>query len=231
MKNKYIADINDYRKYSILRAIASGGDMKITVCWMLTDEDQGSDGRRTSYIRKPDKWKCYDPELFDLMKTCLEQDNRTVNWAESNRIIPEATYYSKALTDNPGQRKLYFSDFLQISADRDLVFFDPDNGIEVQSVTYGKQHSCKYVYWNELIDTFAQGQSLLVYQHFPRINRIQFIEQLVTKAYEKIPNSLVSTLSSPNVLFLLVSQPNHEKYFKEKFGEIAAKWGSQIRTM
>jgi hypothetical protein len=59
---------------------------------------------------------------------------------------------------------------------RDLVFFDPDNGIEVLSKPCGGRDSSKYVYWDELQETYRSGQSVLVYQIFPP-QRALFIHQ------------------------------------------------------
>src|SRR5687768_3003787 len=64
MKNQYFADINDYFKYGILRCLGKGG-LRIAVCWMLTPDDGRSDGRKISYLSNPDRWRNYDPVLFD----------------------------------------------------------------------------------------------------------------------------------------------------------------------
>jgi hypothetical protein len=231
MKNQYFADINDYRKYGLLRILADGGKLKTTVCWMLTPNDERTDGRFTSYLDASETWSHYDPELFGILQSCITQQNkRTVHSAEAKQIIPAATYFPKILPDNPDQRRQYFAEFRVCAAEHDLVFFDPDNGIEVRSVPYGSRHSCKYIYWSELADTFAQGQSLLIYQHYVRVKRDIFVQQLVGGIFEKMPTALVFTFSTAHVLFLLVSQNKHEEYLTEKFAVIAAKWGSQIRA-
>jgi hypothetical protein len=36
VKHQYVGDINDYRKYALLRALSAGGANRIGVCWMLT---------------------------------------------------------------------------------------------------------------------------------------------------------------------------------------------------
>jgi hypothetical protein len=35
MKVQYFGDVNDYRKFALLRLLASKGGFKIGVCWML----------------------------------------------------------------------------------------------------------------------------------------------------------------------------------------------------
>ena len=44
MKNQYFGDINDYRKYGLLRIVAGPGKMSLLVAWMLTPDDGKTDG-------------------------------------------------------------------------------------------------------------------------------------------------------------------------------------------
>ena len=71
VKNQYFGDINDYRKYGILRCILSVTHFRLLVAWMLTPDDGSSDGGFTDYLRKPDIWSHYDPELFYGIKKLL----------------------------------------------------------------------------------------------------------------------------------------------------------------
>jgi hypothetical protein len=45
MKNQYFGDINDYRKYGLLRAFLSTGIGGLLVARMLTPDDGGQGGR------------------------------------------------------------------------------------------------------------------------------------------------------------------------------------------
>jgi hypothetical protein len=40
----------------------------------------------------------------------------------------------------------------------DLIFFDPDNGMEVGSRPWGRRDSCKYLYWRELVRAYASAR-------------------------------------------------------------------------
>jgi hypothetical protein len=231
MKNQYFADINDYRKYGILRLLVGKGEKKAAICWMLTEDDKSSDGKFTNYIKQPDKWRIYDTTLFDSLAACLEnQENRSVEWAEKNNLIPSAVYFSELLRDEKEKRKEYFEKFKQIAAESDFVFFDPDNGIEVKSVPYGRRKSKKYLYWREITDTFSMGKSLLIYQHFIRKKRDVFIQELADKFKEYLGTRNIFALRTAHVVFLLVPQYQHIDYFGEKSKEISAKWKSQIRV-
>lgn len=67
MKDQYFGDINDYRKYGLLRTLAGAG-LSVGVCWLLTPDDGGGDGQLRSYLTKPWRWRQYDPELYDRLQ-------------------------------------------------------------------------------------------------------------------------------------------------------------------
>lgn len=56
MKNQYFGDINDFRKYGILRALA-GPPLSLVVSWMLTPDDGSTDGEFISYLSEPRRWE------------------------------------------------------------------------------------------------------------------------------------------------------------------------------
>jgi len=155
MKNQYFADENDYLKYGLLRILSGGGGIMTAVCWMLTNGDRGTDGKLTNYLAQENKWRPYDPPLFDSLAECVRKlSNRSIRWAEARTIIPSANYFGEILDDSRTARTRYFESFMDQAIGHDLVFFDPDNGVEVPSRPLGLQGrkgSCKYIYWFELI--------------------------------------------------------------------------------
>ena len=48
------------------------------------------------------------------------------------------------------------------------MFFDPDNGLEIGSVTKHHPNAGKFIYWDELPPFSRRGQTLLVYHHLNR---------------------------------------------------------------
>ena len=45
MKDQYFGDINDYRKYGLLRAVVCTSGLRLMVAWMLTPDDGSTDGK------------------------------------------------------------------------------------------------------------------------------------------------------------------------------------------
>ncbi len=134
MKNQYFGDVNDYKKYGLLRLLSNNSNKKIAVCCMLTDTDERTDGKLIGYLKYRRKWRMYDPQLFDLFQPCLnDPTKRKVSRAIEAEIVPGAIYHTQLLTDNARERECYFQEFITLAQRCDLSFFDPDNGLEVKS--------------------------------------------------------------------------------------------------
>ena len=55
--------------------------------------------------------------------------------------------------------------------DAEIVFFDPDNGLEIPSRSSKSLMGPKYVYYDDLQSCWERGQSLVVYHHVGRTYR------------------------------------------------------------
>jgi hypothetical protein len=197
---------------------------------MLTDDDGRPDGNLTSYLDKPQQFRVYDPLLFDLLHKWIIVDNsRNVTLAQNADVLPGAKFYSALLTDRD-HRASYFKEMKEKLASCELIFFDPDNGIETKSVAKGQRNSGKYVYWDEIGETFQAGHSILVYQHFRREERTEFIQHAVKEFQERLSPSKVYWFRTPRVVFFLSVQEKHADYFASRVRSVGEQWGSQIQT-
>ncbi len=231
LKNQYFGDINDYKKYGLIRLLGGVGRIRTAVCWMLTPDDPRPDGHRTQYLLNPDRWRRYDSKVFDhLYNQVIKSKNRSIYSLEKSRVIPKCKFYNETVTDDLEQRKKYLKNFLQSSLSTDLVFFDPDNGLEVKSVTLGHKNSSKYLYWIEVAETFLAGHSILVYQHLPPKPRELFICNLVRKCGAIVEVDRVYIYRTQFVVFLLIPQQRHKALFAEMNSKIEETWGREIEV-
>jgi len=229
MKNQYFGDINDYKKYSLLRLLGGLGQIKTTVCWVLTEDDNRSDGSRIKYLEKPEQWRDYDQVVFEhLRENVLNKGMRDVSVIERGDILPNCTFYREFVHDDNESRDEYFRGFWDFSKGTDLIFFDPDNGLEVKSIPRGKRNSSKYVYWDEIELSYRSGHSLLIYQHFPRKPREQFIRSLIRRFKTLDDIRCVFSYCTFHVAFLLIPQHDHEEMFAENSRRIKDNWGNLI---
>ena len=231
MKNQYFGDINDYRKYSLLRLLSGFGEISAAVCWMLTPDDLRPDGHRIQYLREPEKWRRFDPVVFDLLRNqVIQRERRKIDSIQKDEIFPNCLFYSATIQDDTKQREKFVSNFLRIAKNSELVFFDPDNGIEVKSVPYGKRNSSKYVYYSEVQRTFKNGHSILIYQHLPPRSRSSLASSLGQRLSETASADRIYLYWTQFVLFLLVAQSQHIRHIEKANKQITRVWSDQIRV-
>jgi hypothetical protein len=210
MKHQYFDDINDYRKYGLLRLLATVGGFKLGITWMLTPADGRPDGGKTDYLGQPGRWRVHDPDLFDHLAGTLQGGGeRRVGTLEGSNLIPGARYHSDILEDGVAARAAYMKTMLNRFQGLDIVFFDSDNGLEVKSCPLGRKGSSKFPACSEAATTFAMGTSLPVFQHYCRIERSAFARNQVQRRADSTGAKDIITVSTAHVLFLLVLHPGH----------------------
>ncbi len=229
MKNQYFGDVNDYRKYGLLRCLTGFGQLTSAICWMLTADDKRADGQLTQYLQYSETWRHYDATLFvSLQKAVIVERKRDVGQAKEKALLPGAWFYDRSLTDNDRDRADYFASFLQAAAGKDLFFFDPDNGMQVKSHPYGRRYSSKYLYWDELIQATETGCSVLVYQHFRREKRERFVLRMTSEFREKTELKTVYSFCTSHVVFFLLLAQKQQDAFERNISEVDRQWRGQI---
>ena len=229
MKEQYVGDVNDYRKYALLRALSGNDHLKIGICWMLTPADGSSDGDMRDYLGQPDVWRPYDPELFDVLKRSVRERHASrLRFVEDSGIIESALYFNDCLSDEREARQQYFDRALANFTAVDLVFFDPDNGLDVPSRPMGRKHSSKYVYRDEIRRAYHEDHSILVYQHFTREERSAFIARIGADLAEATDCSEIWCFRSPYVAFFLLIHPHHMPPLAENAANASRMWGEEF---
>jgi hypothetical protein len=230
MKHQYFGDENDYRKYGLIRALAGPGALSVGVCWMLTPEDKRNDGRFTEYLGRPAQRR-HDPTLYDALNTAMATGVRHLDQVGRFDLLPGARFHSAIVPDRRPKRAEYFDSALAALGGVDLLFFDPDNGIEVPSKPRGRKDSSKFLFWDEIEAAYDAGHSVLIYQHFPREARPRFVARMASALGARTGAADVVTFSTSRVLFLLAAQEGHVAALRLGTEAVARAWKNQIETL
>ena len=174
MKNQYFGDIGDYGKYGLLRFLAENG-ISISVNWYLnpTGDDVGEAGKFTKYLLKENEkaFRKYDPIVYDTLKERIEpKERRNVLVMNETDLIPRARYYTEPLPAMDGvslsewkqRRDEWHKNALSFCAGSDLVFLDPDNGIQPEDAPSLRQKN-KYVFLEEALEYYNDKNLNVVY--------------------------------------------------------------------
>ena len=231
MKNQYFGDIYDYIKYGLLRQLSCCGKVSTAVCWMLTEDDDRRDGHRVNYLHKPEVWRSFDPPVFDCLRDAvLDRKERNIRALERSGLLTDTIFYSSLLADGSDERRTYFDEFLAFSKGRDLVFFDPDNGLEIKSVKYGRKGASRYLFMREVSQSILAGHSLLAYQHMPPKPREPFISDLASSLIRETGSESVYVFHTQRVAFFLVPQRDQLNQFAEIASRVQITWGGLLST-
>ncbi len=176
MQHRYVGDAGDFAKYSLLKALADGDPpLALGVMWYLyPDEGHNGDGRHISYLSQ-EFMRQRETEVHDQLRSLVETGSRSVLAVECAGILPSRTeFYSVpvAISGKPRDRLVYrgewFSSGLRKLKSADILFFDPDNGIETGSLKHSDYRAGKYALWNEIEAAWVAGKTLVIYNHLNR---------------------------------------------------------------
>lgn len=182
MRHNFVNDIGDYATYALLRVLCSSGPatIRLGVIWYLTEHgERNGDGRRRAHLSRAG-WDELDPDLLAKMRAIesalRDEDDLHLGLIEHSGILPADTvFFSEALPETVGstelkinQRAAWFARARQTVAGCNLVFLDPDNGLEVRSVTLTSRLAAKYVTAAEVAALLSTGAGVILYQHCDR---------------------------------------------------------------
>jgi len=173
MQNRYVGDIGDYMKLGILRALWPGYRLGVA-WWLYPDETHNKDGRHIGYLRHPDQWWHFDPQLFDALEEIVASGQRNVRALETASILAGAIFASETIpvggtiAERLDQHHQWFQTVQRTLEGADIVFVDPDNGLEPGGRRPGSSKSGKTILLTELRALARPGRCLIVYHHQTR---------------------------------------------------------------
>jgi len=171
MQNKYVADVGDFGKCGILRALCRREpSLSLGVVWCLVSDGRRNDGGFVSYLDGGgDRFSACDPELYEALAGIFHSNRRTVADVREHEILgADATFFEELVPRHDRDRKQWLARALQATASCEVVFLDPDNGLKRPDERHPQLRGPKHVFLDELEPFFARKQSLVIYHHLGR---------------------------------------------------------------
>jgi hypothetical protein len=210
MQDRYVGDIGDFGKFALLRKLcgtAHAGAIRLGVVWCrFPDESHNNDGRHVSYLARSEFVEL-DKELAIALKSIVASGRRSIAAISSGPILPADTVHCSDLISVPDEsapsarearldhRSMWLSRGYERTKPCDLVFFDPDNGLEIASVPKHHRNAGKYIYWDELSSFWERGQTLLIYHHINRTkSAVQQVRELELEMQVRFKKAVVRPL-------------------------------------
>jgi hypothetical protein len=248
MQNRYVGDVGDFAKYALLRRLAGRPTeeaLRLGIVWCLfPDESHNNDGRHVSYLRAPG-FASLDDDLRVRLERIVRSGRSIAAIQETSILPPDTVFCDASASPRPGKkltrqerlrhRLEWATECFEATEGCDLIFFDPDNGLEVASVAKHQPGGGKYMYWDELAPFWERGDALLVYHH---LNRTMSAAEQVKELAERICTKLDGAFAIPLVfrrgscrVFWLVHNGSEQGLELERraLQLLSAGWASHFR--
>jgi hypothetical protein len=231
MQNRYVGDIGDYSKFVLIKYFYKFYKKCGIIWYLYPNENHNNDGKFRNY----DKFKLQDKEMVKLMQYFSKYKERERNIQELEKILInngfELTFFNECIEKNCDtffsnwrERKKYrekwFSKALEKVKNCDVVFADPDNGIEIKSCPIkSRKKSGKYIFFDEIEKLLQKHKIVIIYQHFIRKKQDIFINEKEKEIRDKIKDNfkfyaIKFKKVSPRA-YLILSKENLENEIKK----------------
>ena len=233
MQDRFVGDIGDFFKFGLLRAISPG--YRVGVAWWLMPGEANSDGNHVAYFDQAHKWRHLDPHLFDSLKKIVNENRRQVASLEQAGLLPNARFAGQMLpVDLPHlQRQIarhrWFEGVLATLRDTQLIFADPDNGLEPATFSPSSPVAGKSISMDEIQVLARGGRCVVVYHHQTRRKgghqlEIQHWLERFRDAGHADPVAVRAASYSPRAFFIV----NPDRNIRLRAQEFCRRWGDVV---
>ena len=232
MQDRYVGDVGDFGKYGLLNEICkkSNEGVRLGINWFYVrrptrEEKQRGDGKHISYLRDENidskKYAVCFPDLYGKLKDIVDSGRRSIKEIENGLILPKETiFYSKPLpysSVNPSEReeerKNWFKESLSQLKSADIIFLDPDNGIQTDKVRKTQIKAIKYVFKDEIKEYYELGKSLIIYNHRDRKPKSEYDRKITDSLGQISSRNSIEVLRFERVSvrdFIFLIQKDHQ---------------------
>jgi hypothetical protein len=258
MQDRYAGDVGDFMKLGLLRWLVAptpfAPQRQLGVIWYrVPDESHNGDGKHIGYLDPSSTagqdLRPLDADLYDRLRDMVAADNRSVAALAAGGVLPSSTrYYDRVLdfsdldpSDRAARavrRERWFHEAMVAVAPCSLVFLDPDNGLrrDDHPVPAHRNLAEKHVYLSEAQRLLDRGQSVVVYHHADRSERVpdqaQSRMEDIRDELGVDPVAAVQASRGSARLFLVI--PSNDHHRSELDDRLAAlqlsNWGDELRV-
>lgn len=249
MQDRYAGDLGDYSKLGLIRALGAA-PLRIGLVWCLADdESHNADGKHIRYLHDDRLGLAgCDPALHAVLKRMIDQSESSQGersvaalealnvWPRGMRFFTERLSYAGVpLGERAAMREAWLGRAVEATRGCDVVFFDPDNGLEISSVSRRAIKAPKYIRFDELTPFWRRGQSLVIYQHLTRQGTAE--AQAARRCGQLRQHLGVERVTALRFnrgtarLYLHAMQPQHQRRIARCHDELLARWSPHFQAV
>lgn len=223
MQERWAGNVGDFGKLALLRQLMEG--RQLAICWYLTcgQSEHGHERRYFDYLNRPGDFRHLAPEVFDVLKDITSGNQAGISrigaLENSGLLLNGALFHSKKVPKRAPLRQIWARELIESINQADLVFLDPDNGIQ------GRRITPKHVALAEIAALRRQGRALVIVQRQSGRHPKFVAEKLKSLGCRRIELIRFRLVSSR---FFVVA--DHDVAISQRIASFSRKWGNWIQT-
>ena len=164
MQIRQVGGVGYFGKFALLRHVMQG--RRLAVCCYVAGANGTAkdDEEYFDYLRRPNDFRHLAPEVFDqlaeyvdIRRTCTVADPLTA--LQKSRVLESAVFFREEVPRKVSLRPLWVNGLVNSVTGADLVFLDPDNGVQGQRLTN------RHVALAEIAALRSKGRALMIGHH------------------------------------------------------------------
>jgi hypothetical protein len=224
MQVEQIGGAGDFGKFALLRHLMRG--RQLAVCWYLSGEGKSTKDRdkHFNYLKRPGDFRHFDPEVFDRLAEFDGGSRAQIDpLAElhTSRMLDDAVFMRQRVPRRASSRRQWLDELVQSVGCANLVFLDPDAGIQ------GKRLTSSHVALAEIAALRSQDRALIIgHQQSGRRSEVKFIgDQMRSLGCD--PVEIIRLRLVTSRFYIIV---DHDLAMTELIADFARKWGDRVRS-
>ena len=224
MQRRYVGGIDDFAKFALLRHVMK--HRHLAVCWYLTGENEERKDRERyfDYLKHPDDFRHFAPALFDQLAEFDGGSGGVVDplvELQMTRILGNAVFLRKEVPKRVSLRRLWADELVCSVRGANLVFLDPDYGIE------GRRLTNRHVALAEIVALRLRDRALIIGHHQSgRRSEAKFLADRM-RSLGCDPVEIIRLRLGTSRFYVIA---DHDSAIAELIATFSRKWGNRVKS-
>ena len=224
MQRRHVGGIDDFAKFALLRHVMK--NRHLAVCWYLTGENEERKDRERhfDYLKHPDDFRHFAPELFDQLAEFDGGSGGVVDplvELQMTGILGNAVFLRKKVPKRVSLRRLWADELVCSVRGANLVFLDPNYGIE------GSRLTNRHVALAEIAALRQRDRALIIgRRQSGRRSVVKFLADRM-RSVGCDPVEIIRLRFAASCFYVIA---DHDSAMAELIATFARKWGNRVKS-
>ena len=186
------------------------------------ESESTQDAKSFDYLNRPGEFRHLAPKIFDALTNIVECSQAGLGGVaalEASGLLADALFHQTEVPRSPSLRRIWSDELVQAVDEADLVFLDPDYGIQ------GTRLTPKHVSLSEIATLRRQDRTLVLVQK--QTGRRSVVNFLVNRL-RSLGCKRIDLIRFRLVVSRFYAVTDHDETRSERIAEFARKWGKWV---